>query len=328
MNKWGGWIPTLTGDLFITDIKSILWGGGYECKSTKGNSYWCKKIRISDDSSPEEVLFQIGDPHRQNNMITFPVIIKSSNKIHNVETAYVCYQGVCSIWRNGLFLVNGSTAKGLSTLDHSFSLLIYTAVKDIYHQHTHHEDSTRELLSLIRTNTKLEIVRGLMNQYKEKIGIYHYLYRKYVGQRSVVTYALDTVKGILKSLRLTERERRPGVQSWSSFTASLIMQAQGEMLYSRMALKVLGDYLPEDERKELTQVFALACDSFAIVRREITEVYQDYSNKILILLTSILAILGIAYSLPWPASLSIFILLMVYVLAVPFRFYMKNRNLP
>ena len=95
-----------------------------------------------------------------------------------------------------------------------------------------------------------------------------------------------------------------------------------------MALKVLGDYLPEDERKELTQVFALACDSFAIVRREITEVYQDYSNKILILLTSILAILGIAYSLPWPASLSIFILLMVYVLAVPFRFYMKNRNLP
>lgn len=326
MINWGGWIPTLTGDLFVTDTKTILQVSGYECKSMKGKSWWCKKINISDNFPPEEVLFQIGYPHRQKNTVTFPIIIRSSTEIQNIGSVY--YQGVCSVWRSGLFFINGGTTKGLSTLDDNFALLTYTVVKDIYHQHTHHGDTNRELLSLIKTNTKLDTVHGLMNQYKEKIKSYHHLYRKYVGQRSVVTYVLDTLRGILKSLGITEKKRRLAVESWSSFTASLIMQAQGEMLYAEMALMALGDCFSEDEKKEFTQVFALASDSFAIIRREITEIYQDYANKILVLLTLILVVLGIVYSLPWPASLGIFILLVAYVLAVPFRSYIKARNLP
>lgn len=322
MSRWGGWIPTLSGDIFITNITSSLQAKHYIQDKKKG--YWWKYVDLSDEYPPEKVILEIDFIKKLNDKLTFPVRIRRFSNIENKKTVY--YQGNCSVYQNGLFFIDGKAGTSLLDFDKDLAFLVYTHVRDLYHQHTHHSETNRELLHLTRTNTRKGTVDDLIRQYKTKIQEYHHISGQYIRFSGIGIYITDIINGALRSVGLKGRKRKK-IESSTTFPSAYFLQAQGEMLYAKIALVLFKNYFCKDERKALYQKFNYAYDSFAILREEIVHTYQDYANKVLLALTFILVAFAITTVFPsMTRRILTFVLMAIYGIFI-FSFYRRRRSM-
>lgn len=297
MAKWGGWIPTLSGDVFILNLKDSLEREGY--KREDHGRYYRRYIRISDILQEEKVLFQIYYPENINNPINPTKFkVKISNKVAKNQS--YC-KGECEVYQNGFFIVKCKLYKSLTQFEGRFVSEIYQRVRDIYHQHTHHHKENKELLFIIKSGNRKEVVQNLIKQYQQKILDYHHDLRELVASPSFRRYIVDLFEDFLKLFSFLGRflnlklfsTLQASFPSKTTFPSSYGIQAQGEMIYAKMVVQLFKDDIPNNQAKDFLQVFDYAYCSLGDIREEIGRIYQDYTNKLLVGLTSVLAILTI-----------------------------------
>ncbi len=294
MAKWGGWIPTLSGDVFIVNLEDSLKREGY--KREDHGRYYGRYIKISDIFQEEKVFFRIYYSGNINNLAKFKV--KISNKVAKNQS--YC-EGECEVCQNGFFTVKCKLDKSLTRLEDRFASEIYQRIRDIYHQHTHHHKENKELLFIVKSGNKKEVVQNLIKQYQQKILDYHHGLRELVASPSFRRYIVDLFEDFLKLFSFLGRflnlklfsTLQASFPSKTTFPSSYSIQAQGEMIYAKMVVQLFKDDIPNNQAKDFLQVFDYAYCSLGDIREEIGRIYQDYTNKLLVGLTSVLAILTI-----------------------------------
>ncbi len=293
MFEWIGWIPSMSGDILIQDVQESLEREGYEQQGNKKS--YKKQVHASDTAGEDELTFHISSMKRQKQGDEYDVELSSIHDKAIKKQSYLT--GCCKVDRNGFFSVYFDLPKSLIYLEEDIARLVYQWIKAIYHQHTHHVDE-EELLSLTRGSKKEELANNLLKQYRLKILEYHHVLKDYVLYASLPKYLLDLIKDILRISWFVHNwwpkfpKFLPDSPSKTSFPAKYVMAAQGEMMYATTFVKTFGEHFA-DSHEELLDLFGHAYNSLGNIRELISHVYQDYTNKILVVLTVALIVFAI-----------------------------------
>ncbi|MBU0477917.1 hypothetical protein KKC91_05065 [bacterium] len=268
-----GWIPNLSGDIFLIKISELLNRVGYLSDSS-GKYYKNKKI---SDIKEEECKI----------ILSFPSQFENKNEQN--ELAFLIQElnmkAICQIKKNGLILIKTNFIEPVQISEDDILdaiSTIYQEVKDIFHEHTHHHKEMDKLLTLVETDNENIAIKEIITQYQQKIFNYHHFLKDSLTESNLFRYTLQIVKGFFK-------KEKPLTPSAIEYVA----QAEGEMIYALMFINLfLKGTDPNYEKYDF--IFQNTYNSICGIRAKITHLLQHYSNKIMIYLTIILIILTLA----------------------------------
>lgn len=143
--------------------------------------------------------------------------------------------------------------------------LIYNEIKNILHRHTHHHEEADRLLKIVQTEKRVQAVNGIIHQYLDKVFEYHHQLKTYLSIPSFWEY----LKSIFKKTGHIEYTN----------------QAEGEMLYSLQLINLFKDDIGTAEYKKYQFIFNNSLRSLNEIGRKISQIFQDYANKMMIILT-------------------------------------------
>ena len=265
---WYGWIPNLSGDIFLSDIYEILGERGFI--SVQNGNYF-RSLQISDISSTS---------------YTFSVVVPTEySNLNDKNTLKVELEGakaVCEIEKNGMLKLELTFGEGDGgDFELGIARAIYCEIKDIFHEHTHHAEDADRLLDVIAAESKEQAIKKIVQQYQRKIFEYHhflkaFLYRSQLHLRS---YLKERISGLF----YWRRRQASGIQ--------YVAQAEGEMLYALLFINLYKQSF--DQYRDYQFIFRNAYSSFNSIRNKITQGLQEYANKIMIGLTILITILTI-----------------------------------
>ena len=125
MGKWGGWIPSLSGDLFLEDSERFLRREKH--LYDKDSGCYFKYVIISDSVAIEKVILTIFPPKIKNNEAELLVEIKDTS----VRDKTVYCKAKCCIYQNGFFFAELEPNDGYEGFEGNFALLFYKHAKDL-----------------------------------------------------------------------------------------------------------------------------------------------------------------------------------------------------
>lgn len=132
----------------------------------------------------------------------------------------------------------------------------YRIVRNIYHRHTHHEDSKDSSLKIVPTKDRLHGIEQILSHFEQKTIIAHKRLR-------------DTMKF----------PKRYG------YAAKLITQSRGEMIYALNFVNLFKKDISEDKEKEYKFVFSNALQSLNVLADKIEKEYDYKLNHTIAILT-------------------------------------------
>lgn len=275
---WYAWIPNLSGDIFLCDIRRALEESDFV---GNGEDYYSRAIAISDISSKT-----------YNFSLTVPGEFSCSRDKNElvVELKEVEAKVVCEIERNGLVKLSATfQEEGEANFYLGIVSAIYYEIRNIFHEHTHHDKEADRLLDVVRGENRDNAIATLVRQYERKIFDYHHYLKEYLSQPHFRTYLKQCVKGIIQWFNWKS------VQVKQPSPVECVAQAEGEMLYALLFVNLFKEDLDAYEKYHF--VFRNAFDSFNGIRNKISEWLQDYANKLMIGLTIILVILTVGLAI-------------------------------
>jgi len=262
-NKWYGWIPTLTGNIFLSDP----FQDGSIYKSLENYS---EKIQLNVLIQLNEYYVLVKDKKFNNNTKRDngekATVIYAFNKDrpNNLERLYLFFEDerntgyilyghadIITLSKNGL--IEFDVHEIITSPDPSFTRelanQIYIDIRDTYHKHTHHgeDDLAGEGLIpiCVQKETPEEAICGIIDLFLNKIDLYHENIDPYLhSTKIVITGAVE-----------------------------LIRRASGEFLYAQHFCLNMADMLPSGMKEKYIQIFANSIQLMNIFLNEVNAKY-------------------------------------------------------
>jgi hypothetical protein len=155
---WYGWIPILSGKLFLPKEEDI------EDRA--------KRLQKEINENYE---YQIEYTHKELDSW----IIKTETKKEKLETC-------CKLKNNGLCKIIPITGNP----SYENILVIYQYIRDLYHRHIHHSGDIP--LHPIEANNENDAIEGILDQYRQKVRDYHSEAKDFIDLRRF-DEAIDTI---------------------------------------------------------------------------------------------------------------------------------------
>jgi len=290
-----GWIPNLTGDIFLMDPfknkKKFFSIDQYSNRipvtflSEFGSSENVKvRPKIFSDNKDDiknenELIVYILDKEDTKKLVKWYVFINSGD----VGEAYklVAYIDIIEFDEKGLIkFVAHEPENDNSTITNEFLNQIYIDIRDIYHEHTHHDgdsdgDAADSLIPLsIDSKDEAAAIKGILVKFQTKIVTYHKRIKQYIN-------VIDKSKYI-------------------TVAVEKIRQASGEYLYAQNFVAFYGDR-GNINITVYQQLFSNVIQSMSVFLEELnakysheTSVITKRQNKLLLVMTIALVALTLA----------------------------------
>jgi hypothetical protein len=276
-----GWIPNLSGNVFLLKVDDLLERMGYVKKK---EGVYSKRKRISDLEQDDDC----------NIVLEFPSKFESRNPENELvfSISELKTKAICRIKKNGFLSIDLIFADSFPIkADYIpvLALTIYQEVKDIFHEHTHHNKEVDKLISPVKSRSEEEAIEDIIAQYQVKIIDYHLLLKGHLLREGILGYLWRN----LKKFVLVKYGVIPATPPSIPFAA----QAKGEMLYAIMFINLFLEKTNADYEK-YSFIFNNAYNSISALSNEISQMLQDYSNRLMLILTFLLVILTLV--LIWP----------------------------
>lgn len=242
-NIYYGWIPILGTRLYFNYAIEELEKSGKEVSKEDVESLGIKydpKHKYYSIYTREDV---------KNKEFKSIVSVDKNNKVDNIyitdkEGKKLKAQAGCEIDDRGLVALELKSPEEKDVYkERDKAYAFYRIVRDIYHTHTHHNDSKDSLLKIVPTNDKSEAIEQILSHFEQKIVIAH------KELRNIATV-------------LSPREY--------DYAARLITQSEGEMIYALNFVNLfkaeirLKTQNPEKD-KEYNFVFSNALQSLNVL---------------------------------------------------------------
>jgi hypothetical protein len=287
-----GWIPNLTGNIFLMDpfknkskFKSIDQYSDRIPVAILGNYKSYKNIKVKDKIFSDNK----NDLNQEKNIIVYILDDKNPKKIIKwyvfIEDG-AAFQLVYSVDiiefdEKGLIkFVAHEHVDGNPTITNEFLNQIYIDIRDIYHEHTHHDgdidgDAADSLIPLsINNENDAAAIKEILLMFQKKIVTYHKKIKQYINYADKSTYITVAVENI--------------------------RQASGEYIYAQNFVAFYGKR-GEIQEDIYSKLFSNVIQSMDVFLEELnakysheTAVITKRQNKLLLIMTFVLIALTTA----------------------------------
>lgn len=259
---WYGWVPNLSGNLFLNDINYLLARNDFVYNQSTNSFEVLRNLSDLSDAKPIKIIVNIPPE-------------SSANRTLHFQLQDPTIQIECIIEKQGLLQLNAHIADP-DFDEEEIVNLIYVEIKDVFHEHTHHFKTTDRLLTVVWARSREEAISKIRKQYKTKIIEHHHYLRTFYSQPALLNY-------LLKLFTPTA-------------SISYTLLAEGEMLYAL----ALNEFYGGDLKQEDAIVFRNSLESFKNISNKINQILQDYSNKLIVILTiliGLIALIGLSFNI-------------------------------
>lgn len=286
-DSWYGWIPSLTREIpfkYFIDISKSKFEYDEitdekrkksldKILSNSGVSYYTFYQKFEDP--PDEESIVIVSVNNENKIDR--VVISHKSPIFTIEE--IDYWACCKIQDNGLLEINRGNINP-NAIESDVINQIYIIVRDIYHEHTHHDCGDEHgdiFLEPVLVKNEKEAVEKINKRFQEKI-VYYHGWINYSKKNLPIPKNLEAISTYIKN-------------------------AKGEMTYAISFVDLFKDFFEENKENHTSShdqyrsSYLNAISSIDILAKEIEIHYTSEINSLLLNLTKILTVFTLVLGL-------------------------------
>jgi len=172
----------------------------------------------------------------------------------NVKIEDICNKGLVKFSWNEITIAPVAENKELRKL---YAQIIYNSIKDLYHSHIHHDPLDSYALRPSSCDNQQEAITDILNQYLEKTVSYHKQLSEVLKGTVLKKRWWSLIGKIFRDL-FHIAEYIYGIQQAN--------MALGEFTY---AVGFIDNYIPENDKSRLKDVFSNVSESMKVIRERI-----------------------------------------------------------